>query len=51
MPLKINQKSYKRIFKLHEMLIAATGGAEGIRDEGLLDSALASAFHTFDGEE
>lgn len=29
----------------------ATGGSVGLRDEGLLDSALESAFSTFDGVE
>ncbi|MBQ6622545.1 MAG: type II toxin-antitoxin system death-on-curing family toxin [Mogibacterium sp.] len=29
----------------------ATGGSIGVRDEGLLDSALESAFATFDGIE
>jgi death-on-curing protein len=43
--------SKEQIVRLHENLIATTGGADGIRDEGLLDSALESAFQTFDGEE
>ena len=29
----------------------ATGGLDGVRDDGMLDSALASPFQTFDGEE
>ena len=29
----------------------ATGGSDGIRDFGLLDSALESAYATFDGKE
>ncbi|MFA6710733.1 MAG: Fic family protein [Candidatus Methanomethylophilaceae archaeon] len=33
------------------MLIEETGGAAGLRDSGLLESALASAFQTFDGKE
>jgi death-on-curing protein len=40
-----------QIVRLHDKLITETGGADGIRDEGLLESALESAFHTFDGEE
>jgi death-on-curing protein len=32
-------------------MLEATGGMDGIRDDGLLDSALASSFHTFDGKE
>ncbi len=34
---------------LHAKLAAATGGAVGLRDEGLLESALAGAFQTFGG--
>lgn len=33
------------------MLIQETGGANGIRDEGLLDSALNAPFQSFDGED
>ena len=36
---------------LHQKLIESTGGADGVRDEGLLDSALSAAFQTFDGLE
>ena len=36
---------------LHRKLIKNTGGSDGIRDEGLLDSALSAAFHTFDGTD
>ena len=35
---------------LHCDLIAETGGTEGVRDEGLLDSALQLPFQTFDGQ-
>lgn len=35
---------------LHRDLIAETGGIEGVRDEGLLDSALQLPFQTFDGQ-
>ena len=40
-----------QIKRLHGKLLEATGGLEGIRDEGLLDSALSAAFQTFDGVE
>lgn len=40
-----------QILMLHTQLIEATGGCNGIRDEGLLDSALESPFHSFGGEE
>lgn len=36
---------------LHERLIEATGGSAGIRDEGMLDSALSNHFQSFGGEE
>lgn len=36
---------------LHERLIEVTGGSKGIRDEGMLDSALANPFQFFRGEE
>ena len=39
----------KQLLLLHEELITATGGAAGIRDEGLLDSALAAPFQSFEG--
>ena len=39
----------KQLLLLHEELITETGGAVGIRDEGLLDSALAAPFQSFEG--
>ena len=41
----------EQILMLHTQLIESTGGCNGIRDEGLLDSALESPFHSFGGEE
>ena len=35
---------------MHRELIAAHGGSDGIRDEGLLDSALKAPFQTFAGQ-
>ena len=43
--------SKEQVIKLHQKLLDKTGGLDGVRDEGLLESALASAFHTFDGAE
>ena len=40
-----------QVIKMHRLLIQETGGSEGIRDEGLLDSALNAPFQTFDGED
>ena len=39
-----------QVRKLHEELITDTGGLDGVRDEGLLDSALSLPFQTFDGQ-
>jgi death on curing protein len=38
------------VLKIHEAHIANTGGSGGIRDYGLLDSALNSPAATFDGQ-
>ena len=43
--------SKSQILLLHEQLIAATGGSSGLRDEGMLDSALNAPFQTFDGKD
>ncbi len=40
-----------QIILLHGQLIKETGGAEGIRDEGLLDSAISNPFQSFDGKD
>ena len=41
----------EQIILLHAQLIKETGGSDGIRDEGLLDSAILSPFQSFDGKE
>ena len=41
----------EEILKLHEASINYYGGAKGIRDIGLLESAIARPFQTFDGED
>ena len=46
--MKILTKS--QILEFHRELINAHGGSDGIRDEGLLDSAIATPFQTFDGQ-
>ena len=43
--------SKEKIKLLHQLMAEATGGSIGVRDEGLLDSALEGAFATFDGTE
>ena len=42
--------SKEQVIKIHSMLIMQTGGSDGIRDNGLLYSALNAPFQTFDGE-
>ena len=37
------------VVMLHEQLIRETGGSQGIRDEGLLESALSVPFQEFGG--
>ena len=41
----------EQILMLHSQLIESTGGCDGIRDDGLLESALESPFQSFNGEE
>ena len=43
--------SRDKVKLIHQLLAEETGGRSGVRDEGLLDSALESAFATFDGVE
>ena len=43
--------SKRQILMLHTMLIAQSGGIDGLRDEGLLDSAVNAPMQTFGGEE
>ena len=38
-----------QILAMHRDLMELSGSDEGMRDEGLLDSALAAPFQTFDG--
>jgi len=39
------------VLLLHQLMAQATGGSIGVRDDGLLESALESCFATFDGQE
>ena len=43
--------SKEKVLLLHQLLAQETGGGIGVRDEGLLESALEGAFDTFDGQE
>lgn len=39
--------SKEQVILLHQRLIEATGGSSGIRDEGMLESALSNPFQSF----
>lgn len=43
--------SKDKILLLHRLVSEQTGGDIGVRDESLIESAISSAFQTFDGEE
>jgi len=40
--------SKQQVIALHSQLIEATGGADGLRDEGLLESSILVPFQSFD---
>lgn len=39
------------ILRLHDLSIKKYGGSQGVRDEGLMESAIARPYQTFDGED
>ena len=43
--------SKEKILLLHKLMIAETGGSAGVRGMDMLDSAIESAFATFDGKD
>ena len=43
--------SVEKVKLLHQMIAEETGGSVGIRDEGLLNSAIEGIYQTFDGKE
>ena len=43
--------SKEKILLLHQLIAAETGGSVGVRDEGLLESAIESAFAGFGDKE
>ena len=43
--------SKEKVLLLHKLITEETGGDPNVRDIALLDSALESAFQTFDGKE
>lgn len=43
--------SRENVLLLHQLTIMTSGGEEGVRDYGLLDSAVNGTYLTFDGKE
>jgi death-on-curing protein len=43
--------SRDEVLAIHDILLSRFGGRQGVRDEGLLDSAINRPFQTFDGKE
>ncbi len=43
--------SKETILRLHELSIIQYGGSQGLRDEGLMESALARPYQTFGGDD
>ncbi len=43
--------SKEKVLLLHQLITQETGGSAGVRDYALLESALESAFATFDGQD
>lgn len=41
----------EKVLLLQQLVIESSGGSAGVRDFGLLDSAIESAYQTFDGTE
>ena len=40
-----------RVYEIHEIIIAETGGIQGLRDAAMLHAAVARPFATFNGQE
>ena len=43
--------SKEQIIMMHSQLIEQTGGIDGIREEGLLESAISAPFQSYGNEE
>ena len=48
-PVRVLAK--EEVLAIHDASLERFGGLPGLRDEGLLESALAQPFQTFGGEE
>jgi len=47
----VKRLSKRQVLLLHDQLLAQTGGAPGLRYEGLLESALSAPFQGFEGAD
>ena len=47
----MHRLSKSQILLIYDQLITETGGSSGLRDEGMLESALNAPFQTFGGED
>ena len=47
----MNMLTKQQILLLHTQLIRQSGGTDGVRDEGMLDSAISQPLQTFDNIE
>ena len=47
----MNKIDVKQVVLLHELMINQIGGLHGVRDAGLLDSAVNGIYQTFGGQE
>ena len=43
--------TYRQVLALHGAVVCRSGGAGGVRDAGLLESALAAPFQSFAGQD
>lgn len=43
--------SKEKVLLLHQLIVVESGGANEVRDFGLLESALESAYATYDGKD
>lgn len=43
--------TFEEVLIIHTRVIKEFGGADGIRDRGLVDAAISRPFQTFDGQE
>lgn len=41
----------EEVVRVHDILVEKFGGTKGIRDRGILESAIGRPFQTFDGKE